>query len=336
MNNSRLENADLVLNDHDAVASTIASIATSLAGSLGGAIPNIALDDLLGGIALPGGMALPINISLPDDALWPVEQLRDDSTTERFLGIFIDLSPATPPTALSARAETSVEVTSVTLPEDKTGFNVHTFQQGPAPTVEIAMSATGPEGAEYEYSYRLTNTGWSEWSSSPYAVIQDPSLFMQQWHTVYARARIKGVPHSVDYTTAKAQLLIDADEPIFEVSEVNGAIMLQAHDVITAIEDVEYRYRNPGSEEWSEWTTFDDADPVELDGATADVEVEVRDTNGNVATNVQALRGLPAPGASGGCGSCAVGATESNGNSPLALFGTAFILGLALVRRRRR
>ncbi len=331
MNNPEILNSDLIVANASSVGATISSLAGTIVAGLGAAIPPISLDEMLGGLALPGGMALPLGIAMDENSFTPFEQTKlDGVTTERFLGIFIDFTDAPPAMALTARADAAVRVTNVTLPEDRTGFAYDTFQQGPSPSVEIAMSATAPEGAEVEYAYRLTNSSWSEWTTSPYAVIEDPSLFMQQWHTVYVRARIKGAPYSTDFTSATARFLIDADAPQMTITSAEGAIELGVYDIVDDPTDLEYRYRNPG-EEWSAWAEVP-SQYFELDGATPDVEVELRDTSGNVASNTAALRGIPDPDAASGCGSC-----STTGFGDPSTFGlAAMVLGTLLSRRRRK
>ncbi|MBC7174232.1 MAG: hypothetical protein H5U40_17440, partial [Polyangiaceae bacterium] len=322
--NAEIINDELSVNNPTLIANTLrGAIGGMVGGMLGSAIPPISIDEMLGGAALPGGMTLPLGIGLDQNSLTPITE-----GDERFLGVFLNFTEAPPAMGLTARADASVRVTNVTMPEDKSGFAFGSFQDGPAPTVEIAMSAAAPAGAEVEYSYRLSNSNWSPWTSSSYAVIDDPSLFLQQWHTVYVRARIKGTPYSTDFTSATARFLIDADAPQIQLVDAGGTIELFAHDVVNDVRDLEYRHREPG-EEWSAWTAMD-ADTVEIDGATPDVEVEVRDTTGNVASSSQALRGLPAP-TEGGCGGCvATGATDSS--SPLALLVSALVLGAVVVR----
>ncbi len=329
MNNPELLNSELTLGDPVALANTISGLGGTIVAGLGAAIPPISINEMLGGVALPAGMSIPVGVALTNDSFGAFTE-----GTENFLGVFIDFGPAPVPIALTAKADAQVRITNVTMPEDLSGFAFDTFQQGPSPSVEIAMSANGPEGAEFEYSYRLTNSSWSPWTSSSYAVIEDPSLFMQQWHTVYVRARVKGAENSTDFTSATARFLIDADEPQLLLSNADGVVELSVYDVVNEPEELEYRYRNPG-DDWSEWATAP-SQTFELDGATMDVEVEVRDTSGNIASNSQALRGIADPTATSGCGTCVATGARGTDGSPLGYLASALLLGALVVRRRRR
>ncbi len=321
--NTALSNADLVIDDHETVASSLQSLATTIAGGLAGAIPPIPVDSLLGGPALP--LDIPVGIQLTQDSFAKLEQ-----DGEGFLGIFIDLAITSPSAALEAQPETSVEITSVQMPEERKGFALATFGQGASPRVEIRMSAAGPEGAAYEYAYRLGLSGWSPWSSSAYAVIEDPSLFLQQVHTVEARARIAGQPSTADRTSATATFVVDVTPPAIELAEVQDAISVQAWDMQTAPGSLEMRYRD-GAGEPSEWAPMP-VEGTEVPGtATA---VEVRDANGNVGVASAGLRGLPQPGASGGCSGCAVAGPESD--VPTSAWGGLALGLLAWARGRRR
>jgi MYXO-CTERM domain-containing protein len=321
--NTSLSNADLVVDDHEKVASSLEDLAGAIAGGLAGAIPPIPVDSLLGDGALPLG--LPVGIELAADSFAPLEQ-----DGEAFLGIFLDLALTSPDAMLEARPETSVEVTLVQIPAEQKGFSLETFGQGESPRVEIHMSAAGPEGAAYEYSYRLGFSGWSPWSVSAYAVIEHPSLFLQQTHTVEARARIAGRPSTADRTSATATFVVDVTPPSIELAEVRGAIAVQAWDALSAPGSLELRYRDVDGEA-SAWAPMPDEGAQVPGTATA---VEVKDANGNVGVASAALRGLPAPGASSGCGGCAV--ARADGGVPAGAWGALALGLLAWARGRRR
>src|SRR5690606_24347433 len=126
-----------------------------------------------------------------------------DEAADTLMGIFVDFTTGSAPsTGLEGAIETSVEVTSLHIPEDRSAFQAETFAQGELPRVEILMSATAPAGVPLEYRYRLALGGWSEWQDSPYAVIESPVLLLQQEHLIMARARVKGDPRSEDKSSA--------------------------------------------------------------------------------------------------------------------------------------
>jgi MYXO-CTERM domain-containing protein len=303
---------------------TLGGVAGPIAAGLASAIPNIALEELInsalaGGV---GGLQLPIRIDFSGDSFMPFEE----AGGHPFLGVFFNLVTAQGG-GLTQRPETTVEVTSVTIPEDHTAFAAATLGEGPLPRIEIAMDATGPEGAEYEFSYRTSLSGWSEWSRSKYAVIEHRGLVMQQRQRVYARARIVGAEMGTDFSSAQADYVIDVTPPEMQVTATsNGNVELQAYDLVYH-DDLEYRV-NGGA-----WTSVGNG-TVDLGNIGADANVEVRDPSGNVNGN-QKLRGRGDPDAAvGGCG-CATAGDTSGSSVPAAMLSLA-MLGLVIARRRRR
>jgi MYXO-CTERM domain-containing protein len=328
--NADIINDELVMEDSAGVVSLLTNVIGAVAGALGGAIPPIPINDMLGGAALPNGDPLPVGINLGADALAPFSE--GDS---RFLGVFVELTEPATGMMLAARPQAQVRVTKVNVPENKDGFYGAAFGTGPAPSIEIALSANAPAGAEVEYSYHLTNSGWSEWSSSNYAIIEDPSLYLQQWHKVYARARLKGQPDTTAWTSATADFLIDVAAPDVQVTKAGDTVEIMAFDFLTSAAEIEYRYRNPG-DEFSEWAKMG-AQTIALEDAGADAEVQVRDSAGNIGSNVAGLRGIADPSvAVGGCACTVAGPTGQGGPSPLALLLSGLVFGVVLLRRRKR
>ncbi len=325
---ARVENAELIVSDHDLVVSGFESVMRIGVRGVAGAIPPIPLDDLLSGVALPNGTPLPVGIALESDSVDPFVQ-GSGASAERFLGIFLDLTAAPSVDPLTARAETSVEVTALTLPEDRRGFAVASFGEGPRPRVEIRMDARGHDGARFEYSYRLASGAWSPWSASAYAIVEDEALFLQQWHTVEARARIAGSRYSTDLSAASASFRVDVEPPSIEAYETEDGVELRAFDLVSDLRELTERHREPGGA-FTAWAPLDEG-RARLPGASSEVEIEVRDGSGNVASTQHALRGAPAPAATGGCSGCA--AAGAGASAPVEL--ASILLALAPLGRRR-
>ena len=119
--------------------------------------------------------------------------------------------------------------------------------------------------------------------------------------------------------------------PQLEVSRVADVVRVAAMDAVTGAEQLEYRWRSASRDEWSEWSLMP-ASRLTLE-SNEDVVLEVRDENGNVASNAESLRGLPPPSDGGGCGDCAVSG-EPDASRPLMAL--AMLLGMVGVLRRRQ
>jgi MYXO-CTERM domain-containing protein len=301
---------------------------------LGGIIPS-EID--LGGTPLP----LPLGIELREDAFGVVHVNASggtvasrDSAHDTLMGIFVDFTTGGGGgSGLTAALETSVEVTSLYIPDDHSGFQAETFGEGELPRVEFIMNANAPAGVPLEYRHRLALGGWSAWQDSPYGVIESPLLLLQQEHIIMARARVKGDPRSEDKSSGIAKVRVDVTPPMIELTEDASGVRLQAVDLQTPIKNLQYRFRDPGGE-FGDWTSFGDSVTALLDTGR-DVEVEVRDESGNVASNVEALRGLPEPSSDGGC-SCTVAGKPTSSGSTLGFLAMLAVLGGTFFRVRRR
>lgn len=344
--NAEAKNASLVSNPASIVnffGAGIGGIISSVLGSSDAPLFELDLGTIIpseleiAGNAIP----LPMGVELREDAFAVVFVDAAGNTVssrevgaDTFMGIFVDFtSGGAPASGLEGAIQTHVEVTSVYIPEDRTAFQPETLGQGELPRVEIYMSADAPEGVPLEYRYRLALGGWSEWQDSPYAVIESPALALQQEHLIMARARVKGDPRSEDKSSAIAKARIDVTPPLIDLADDGKKVRLQAVDFVSPMSNLQYRYREPGGE-FSEWQSFGDASVALLD-ASQEVEVEVRDEAGNIASNVAELRGLPQAEPGGGC-SCTVAGKPTNSGSTLGFLAMLAVLGGTFYRVRRR
>lgn len=308
--NSVVTNSDLLEEDPAVLANVLEGLIGGLAGMLADGLSPFDLPDIMG-----------FQLEVPDGGIAPVSE-----GGENFLGIFANLALA-PPMMLVSPVETTLDVSDVQI--DRESMAIETWNQGDGNSAWLYFGAEGPHVVRYEYSYRIDGGFWSPWTTDSHVRIDDELLLFQAKHEIEARARIVGEPASVDQTPARAEVLIDIIPPTVEVLRTAEGIEVVADDIVSAPEDLMYRYQVEGV--WSEWTP-------EASFAFAQTEmganVEVRDEAGNVG-RVQAalIRGLPNPAAGDGCGCRAAGETS---RSPLGLLG---LLGLGLlfgVRRRRR
>ncbi|MFW6067911.1 MAG: MYXO-CTERM sorting domain-containing protein, partial [Myxococcota bacterium] len=309
--NSEITNSDILSEDPQMLAGTIEGLIGSFAGMLTGSIDAIELPEIEG-----------FELDVPEGG---VQGFEDEG--ERFLGIFANLGLAGASTGARHPVETELEIVDVTM--DPESLRLEGFGQG-NPTTIVARAEAFGTGVDYEYSYRLDGMEWSQWTTNPKLVIQDEVLFFQARHTLEVRARVAGMPETVDPTPASEEILIDVLAPTVETESTDEGVRVVAADVVSPRDALQYRYRVEGGD-WSEWAGLD-GEPV-LDAAPDGVDVEVRDEAGNVGSNRQALiRGLPDANAEGAC-DCAVPGSTSSG-TPLAGLGALLLLGLALRRRR--
>lgn len=319
VDNASVFDSELLTETPEQLARAVQGVLPLISSFAGGLIPTLNLGDLLGD-------TLPIGLELGDNTLRQVTEGND-----RFLGVFVNLAPpAAAGTPFAGRIDTTLELVSVTVP-DASALSPESLGQGERPRIEIALAATGPDEVSFEYQHRLNEGTWSEWSRSPYAIIDDPVLLLQGRHSVEARARAVGAADSADIIPARAEFLIDVLAPILEVDRVQNVVRVAAMDAVSPATQLEYRWRSASRDEWSEWSLMP-ASRLTLD-STEDVILEVRDENGNVASNAEALRGLPPPSDGGGCGDCSV-TGEPDASRPLMAF--AMLLGMVGLLRRRR
>lgn len=346
--NTRALNDSLISNGGSAANLITGVVGSLLPAFLGDSGPLFELDIAgilpesldLGGMNIP----MPLSIELRDDALAAVYTNASGATIparsddgHAFLGVFVDFAGGTGGGGLelTAAVDTQVDITSVYIPEDKSAFAAETFGQGELPRVEFVMSASAPAGVPVEYRYRLGLGGWSEWQDSPYGVIEDPLLLLQQEHTIFARARVKGEPRTEDRSSAKARFSTDVTPPMVDITAEAKGIRIQAVDFHTRASELEYRFREPEGE-FSEWAKLGPEATALID-ASRDVEVEVRDAAGNVASNVAELRGLPpSSAAAGGCSCSAAGPVSGSSNSLLGFLAMVAMVGGMMYRLRRR
>lgn len=346
--NTRALNDSLISNGGSAANLITGVVGSLLPAFLGDSGPLFELDIAgilpesldLGGMNIP----MPLSIELRDDALAAVYTNASGATIpardengHAFLGVFVDFAGGTGGggSGLTAAVDTQVDITSVYIPEDKSAFAAETFGQGELPRVEFVMSASAPAGVPVEYRYRLGLGGWSEWQDSPYGVIEDPLLLLQQEHTIFARARVKGEPRTEDRSSAKARFSTDVTPPMVDITAEAKGIRIQAVDFHTRASELEYRFREPEGE-FSEWAKLGPEATALID-ASRDVEVEVRDAAGNVASNVAELRGLPpSSAAAGGCSCSAAGPVSGSSNSLLGFLAMVAMVGGMMYRLRRR
>lgn len=272
----------------------------------------------VGGFELPELMGLELQV--PEGGIRGIEE-----GGEEFLGIFANLAVAGGPMPYVIAADTRLEVGTPVLDPD--AMTLANWGNGEIPKIDLFFEATGPEAVEFEYSYRLDNMQWSQWTTEEHVVFESRTLLFQAVHTIEARARVVGERDTVDLTPAQAEVVIDILAPAVELESVLGGTLVTARDVIS--DDLRVRFREPG-DEWSDWAVLQDEHVIGSDG----VDVEVRDPSGNVGSATNALiRGRPNPAADGGCACSIPGQRDDRPIGGIALLG---LLAFFLRRPQRR
>jgi len=300
---------DLLTEDPDELAGIIRDVITMFADMFTSGLGGFALPELMG-----------LELQVPEGGIQGVEE-----SGEEFLGIFANLAVAGP-SSFSFPTQTNLTVGELEL--DRTAMQLETWRDGALPKLTVWVTPEGPEGVDFEHSWRIDGRHWSPWTTGEELVIEDDALLFQARHELEVRSRVVGEPDSVDVTPAWAEVLVDIRAPEIWLTPSAQGTHMTAVDILSDEEHVDYRWRAVG-DEWSAWEPMNG---TEIDFPAAEVEVEVRDESGNVGSASNALiRGRPNPAAAGGCG-CRVPGDEGRNQLPMMLLA---LVGFAFVRRRR-
>ncbi len=315
--NGSISNADtLLLDDPNIVAGAVSGIFGTVSKQLvGSGFSPIDLSSALS--------SLGVNLEIND-----IKKLTKGS--DDFVGIFASMS-AKPKTAM---VESDTQAKLVAKRVWKDALQASTYDAAKLPELEIELSSTlDASDRPVEYSWWIDSGTRSPWSTEKHVVIKDDQLFFQGRHVLYVSSRIVGEPQSEDATPAEIPYVIDALAPFVKLEkDASGAQSIKAWDLVTRPEALVARWRS-GDGEFSDWRSLTDTGSLAI-GKAAEVEVEVKDEEGNIGTVRQALRGRTDPtlGGASGCGCSTPGTTDTGGLLALALG----LGGLALVVLRRR
>lgn len=314
LTNGVVENSRLLLDDPAALATTLQEIVSGQVGSmLGGAISPIDVSSLLSSTGLE--LVLP-----PSEEGKGSPALRKlEKGTDRFIGLFAALKvidPNLPP------AETSATLEDKQI--DPQGLAPVWSPKESAPRAIVrARSSVELAGSEAEFSSRLVGKPWRPFRKGNLLELRDPALRAEGAHTFEVTSRRAGAPMSVDPTPAQIVVRIDQTAPTVSVEPRGGAgYAILAHDNVSASESLLVRHRQ-GSDAWSTWLPPQD---IRLSEHLTEIDLQVRDEEGNIGTSRQALIRNKAE-------SCAIAAGPSGSR-----WGVSLAIGgvLAWAARRRR
>ncbi len=317
--NITVTDSQLLEEDPAELAAVFPTLMGMVAGMLGGAIAPFDLPDMQG-----------FSLVIDDGGITSVD-------SNSLLAIYADLAYQTPS---PKRGRPSVLTTATLLRQytpPAASFRVRavqdTFTDAPSVTLELGGSAPDGSDAELEWQYRFNGGLWSPFTDSPVVTLRRPVFFLQGYHHIDVRARVKGAPGTLDPEPVRVELIVDTQPPILAALRVGDQMLLSARDRVSDESQLQWSVRVGGGQ-WSPWQ----AGLTEMDlpaGWRGPVGVRVRDEAGNEASTAEIITALygrvTVPPSDGGCGGCTTGSGAGSGLGWLALV----LLGLWIVRRRR-
>lgn len=205
--------------------------------------------------------------------------------------------------------------------------------------VELLPLDSAFGGGAWDVSYRIAGGLWSMWQPGPSFELRDPRLFMEGVHEVEVRLRPAGQPTTRVAESAVFHLPIDLTPPELEIVAGGDVIEVNARDVVADFDDLQMRWSIDGA--WTAWQPAVDKIEWPSTGEAFDLEVEVRDPAGHIASEANRLvrpSSLPAasstPEPSFGSDSLDDAGCAAAGGSSSGLW--VVLAALALVIRRRR
>ncbi len=327
--NPVVTNNVLITDSPDAIGSALSGVLGSIVGQLlGSSIPPINLASALSSLGL--------TFTIPPGGIQKISEV-SDAGAQTYLGLFGNLGVPTHPIP---QIETNARLVGKTVHPE--AMQIATITPELAPSLHVLFGSPADDGhTAIEYSWQLDQGTFSAWSPGKDVVIRDPMLWMQAKHTLQVVARLVGSPASQDRSPAVIPFTIDVLPPQIQLQKKDvGGWTLRATDIVSPQESLVARMRGTDkgdtSGNVSAWSDWQPLAALPLPSSFADVDVEVRDEEGNVGSvSSNLIRGNPDPTlpGSGGCTGC-TSASRTGSEWPaiaLALAGVS-----ALFARRRR
>ncbi len=327
--NGTVTNAPLLLDDPATVASGLTAAVGAIAGQATGAIKPVSLASLTSSLGL--------TVTIPPDGIRKLTA-PSGGTTYDFISIFGDLAlGATPAIKVQPKAHL---VSKEVHPE---AMALSTYDAAKLPTLHMQFGTEEPTENPVEYSYWIDQGTRSPWSTATEVAIQNQTLLFQGKHVLYVSGREVGVPMSESLEPAAVPYTIDVLPPTMTLTRTGAGASLTAWDYVSPISALMARTRvtNVAGDEnaWSNWQPLASLANIPTPSSVSSLGVEVRDEEGNVASNEIALiRGQDDVAAAAGACNCSTPGTAANtvGGGPrlLALLGgLGLLIGLRRVRR---
>ena len=321
--NAKVTNSDVLTDDPAIVAGAIGPLFGSIIGQALGSLKPI---DLTSSLASYG-----LGLTIPDGGIRKLTKDSDD-----FLAIFANLTLAKG-NAIQ-QADVNARILDKTVHPEAMGLS--TADRAKLPELHVQFGSSLDNGAHVvEYSYNVDQGTRSAWSTDKNFVIKNDSLFLQGKHVLHVYAREKGIDQSESQTPADVPFTIDVLAPMVTLEAADsGDLAVKAWDIVSDEASLKMRSRVADATgtlgPWSDWGSVAPIAKATLVSSSS-VQVEVKDEEGNVASQTSALiRGKPdgTLTTAGGCG-CSTPGTKAQGGWLFGLPALAALLGLGLRRR---
>ena len=241
------------------------------------------------------------------------------SGSDDFLGLFANLTKAT--TAAKEEADTRAEIVAKTVHPDDMGLSA---RRDRFPTLTVHVE--GIASKKTEHTWWVDDGPHAAWTTANDVVVDRDTMILQGHHVLHVSARVVGDMASEDSSPVAIPFTIDSLAPSIDARREGDRVIVRAKDYVS--EALEARHRLAGGA-FSEWSAVADFE------ATTDVDIEVRDEEGNIGrVSLPLVRGRADSTITAAGSGCGCRTTPSSSNfGPLAILG---LCGTILARRRTR
>lgn len=323
--NAKVSNNDLLTDDPAAVAAGLQGILSGLVGqAVGGGLSPVDVSSALSSLGL--------GLTIPEGGIRKLQKDQDE-----FIGIFANLSKA----GSTASLESDTRAKLVGKEVHAEAMDLGGYDKAKLPTLTVELGSSADDGKNVvEYSYKFDTGLPSAWTTAKTLKIQEDYLYLQGNHKLFVSSRVVGAPETEDLTPAEIPFRIDVLAPELDLEEGASSYTLRAHDFVTPDGLLEVRTRHVGANgagEMSAWAKLEKE--LVIAKTDGDVEIEVRDEEGNIGRTSSAIirgRNDSTIGSAAGCGGCSTPGSKQSESGGLAA-GLVVLAGLGLfVARRRR
>lgn len=250
-----------------------------------------------------------------------------------------ELSRPAPVLARAARRPSIVEVRTPAPADIRAALR---GEGGAMPRVTLDLPTEDTLGRPLEWTWNLSGGIWREFVPGGEVALEDGAFAIQGRYDIQLRSRVIGDYRTLDSEAYVLPLIIDSAPPriLTERAQVSGqTLAVPAIDLVSPPEAIEYAYGAAGAEQpTTNWAGK--GLPLDMAGLMATdtgmVQVFARDELGNTSSALVNVDGIVEfhGNSGGGCGDCSASGRGSALSG--AFVALCAILGLGLIRRRRR
>lgn len=311
-------NADLLTDDPTQVAGALQSILGGLTSQISGGLGPIDLSSAT--------QSLGLSLQIPDGGIRRLQKGADD-----FVGIFANFGVGGAPLVRPAPPSASIDEKHV----DPAAMTLSTLTREGLPSLDVTLGRTSPG---LEFGWAIDDAAPAHFSPEPHAHIQTHDLAFEGKHTLAVYTRQHDAPWLVSEAT-RLPFVIDTLAPHVEIAVDDSGAHVKAWDIVSDESKLEGRYRltsDPSRSSFGPWQPVSALRNLQAP-LGSQIELQVRDEEGNVQTIEQALiRGRRDDTLDpGGCSCTLVGHRDAGGSSSLPALGAGALALLFALRRRR-